>query len=124
MDMISMVVGLLGGLVAGGIIVFVIVKPVGIETADFTEVGDVPKPITIDKRSRTDSLERPIVNATCGKFFIRVLPEEFSGSLVKADQAITVRRAPSYNGSRVPFVPFTKPEGDVVKGTHNGRGGR
>lgn len=41
--------------------------------------------------------------------------------IVNADQTITVRRSDIYNGRPVPFVPFTKLEGDVIKGTHNGR---
>lgn len=40
--------------------------------------------------------------------------------IVNADQTVTVRRADIYNGRPVPFVPFTKLEGDVIKGTHNG----
>ena len=36
------------------------------------------------------------------------------------DGAITVARSDIYNGKVVPFVPFTKLEGDVIKGTHNG----
>jgi protein-L-isoaspartate(D-aspartate) O-methyltransferase len=33
---------------------------------------------------------------------------------------LTVARSDIYHGSVVPFVPFTKLEGDVIKGTHNG----
>ena len=36
-----------------------------------------------------------------------------------ADGQITVTRSDIYNGRIVPFVPFTKLEGDVIKGTHN-----
>jgi protein-L-isoaspartate(D-aspartate) O-methyltransferase len=36
------------------------------------------------------------------------------------DGTITVARSDIYNGRVVPFVPFTKLEGDVIKGTHNG----
>jgi len=36
-----------------------------------------------------------------------------------SDGAITVARSDIYNGKVVPFVPFTKLEGDAVKGTHN-----
>jgi protein-L-isoaspartate(D-aspartate) O-methyltransferase len=35
-----------------------------------------------------------------------------------ADGQITVARSDIYNGRIVPFVPFTKLEGDVIKGTH------
>ena len=35
------------------------------------------------------------------------------------DGTITVARSDIYNGKIVPFVPFTKLEGDVVAGTHN-----
>ena len=36
-----------------------------------------------------------------------------------ADGAITVARSDIYGGRIVPFVPFTKLEGDAIKGTHN-----
>ncbi len=36
-----------------------------------------------------------------------------------ADGSITVARSDIYGGRIVPFVPFTKLEGDVIKGTHN-----
>ena len=35
------------------------------------------------------------------------------------DGQITVARSDIYNGRIVPFVPFTKLEGDTIKGTHN-----
>jgi len=38
-----------------------------------------------------------------------------------ADGTITVTRSDIYNGKIVPFVPFTKLEGDVIKATHNGK---
>ena len=34
------------------------------------------------------------------------------------DGQVTVARSDIYNGRIVPFVPFTKLEGDVIKGTH------
>lgn len=37
-----------------------------------------------------------------------------------ADGAFTVARSDIYNGRIVPFVPFTKLDGDSIKGTHNG----
>jgi protein-L-isoaspartate(D-aspartate) O-methyltransferase len=36
-----------------------------------------------------------------------------------ADGQITVTRSDIYHGRIVPFVPFTKLEGDIIKGTHN-----
>ena len=36
-----------------------------------------------------------------------------------ADGTITVARSDIYGGRIVPFVPFTKLEGDAIKGTHN-----
>jgi protein-L-isoaspartate(D-aspartate) O-methyltransferase len=36
-----------------------------------------------------------------------------------ADKTITVARSDIYGGRIVPFVPFTKLEGDTIKGTHN-----
>jgi protein-L-isoaspartate(D-aspartate) O-methyltransferase len=38
-----------------------------------------------------------------------------------ADGQVTVKRSDIYNGRPVPFVPFTKLEGDGIKGTHNKR---
>jgi protein-L-isoaspartate(D-aspartate) O-methyltransferase len=35
------------------------------------------------------------------------------------DGEITVARSDIYGGKIVPFVPFTKLEGDTIKGTHN-----
>ena len=39
--------------------------------------------------------------------------------IVAADNTITVKRSDIYNGKIVPFVPFTKLDGDAIKGTHN-----
>jgi protein-L-isoaspartate(D-aspartate) O-methyltransferase len=36
-----------------------------------------------------------------------------------ANGAISVARSDIYNGRVVPFVPFTKLDGDAIKGTHN-----
>jgi protein-L-isoaspartate(D-aspartate) O-methyltransferase len=36
------------------------------------------------------------------------------------DGTITVTRSDIYGGSIIPFVPFTKLDGGVIKGTHNG----
>ena len=36
-----------------------------------------------------------------------------------ADGTITRRREDIYGGKIVPFVPFTKLEGDKIDGTHN-----
>ena len=38
-----------------------------------------------------------------------------------ADGAINVARSDIYQGGRLSFVPFTKLEGDVIRGTHSGR---
>src|SRR5262249_49341155 len=44
---------------------------------------------------------------------------------IKKDQLpsgqIAVKRSDIYNGFPVPFVPFTKLQGEVIKGTHNSR---
>ena len=37
-----------------------------------------------------------------------------------ADGTFNVQRSDIYNGKIVPFVPFTKLEGDTISGTHNG----
>ena len=36
------------------------------------------------------------------------------------DGTITVARSDIYGGAIIPFVPFTKLDGGVIKGTHNG----
>ena len=46
---------------------------------------------------------------------LKVLKEEGAGG------QIGVKRSDIYNGRPVPFVPFTKLEGEAVKGTHNKR---
>ena len=38
---------------------------------------------------------------------------------VAADGSVTVQRSDIYNGKIVPFVPFTKLEGEAIQGTHN-----
>jgi len=38
-----------------------------------------------------------------------------------ADGSISVARSDIYHGGRVSFVPFTKLEGDVIRGTHSGK---
>jgi protein-L-isoaspartate(D-aspartate) O-methyltransferase len=38
-----------------------------------------------------------------------------------ADGAINIARADIYQGGRVSFVPFTKLDGDAIRGTHSGR---
>jgi protein-L-isoaspartate(D-aspartate) O-methyltransferase len=38
-----------------------------------------------------------------------------------ADGAISVARSDIYHGGRVSFVPFTKLDGEVIRGTHSGR---
>jgi protein-L-isoaspartate(D-aspartate) O-methyltransferase len=38
-----------------------------------------------------------------------------------ADDQIAIKRSDIYNGRPVPFVPFTKLQGDGIKGTHNQR---
>lgn len=40
---------------------------------------------------------------------------------VSAQGQVTVKRSDVYNGRPIPFVPFTKLEGDGIKGTHNQR---
>ena len=39
--------------------------------------------------------------------------------IVAADNSITVKRSDIFSGKIVPFVPFTKLDGDTIKGTHN-----
>lgn len=38
---------------------------------------------------------------------------------VAADNTVTVKRSDIFAGKIVPFVPFTKLDGDAIKGTHN-----
>ena len=37
------------------------------------------------------------------------------------DGAINIARSDIYQGGRVSFVPFTKLDGDLIKGVHSGR---
>jgi protein-L-isoaspartate(D-aspartate) O-methyltransferase len=37
------------------------------------------------------------------------------------DRAINIARSDIYQGGRVSFVPFTKLDGDAIRGTHSGR---
>ena len=46
---------------------------------------------------------------------LKVLKEEGAGG------QLAVKRSDIYAGRPVPFVPFTKLEGDTIKGTHNQR---
>jgi protein-L-isoaspartate(D-aspartate) O-methyltransferase len=39
----------------------------------------------------------------------------------RADGAINIARSDIYQGGRVSFVPFTKLDGDAIRGTHSGR---
>jgi protein-L-isoaspartate(D-aspartate) O-methyltransferase len=41
-----------------------------------------------------------------------------------ADGSISVARSDIYQGGRVAFVPFTRLEGDLIKGTHSASDGR
>ncbi len=41
--------------------------------------------------------------------------------LQAADGSISVARSDIYHGGRVAFVPFTRLDGDVIRGTHSGR---
>jgi protein-L-isoaspartate(D-aspartate) O-methyltransferase len=49
-----------------------------------------------------------------GQHVLKVVKQENS------DGSITVARSDIYKGKIVPFVPFTKLEGEAIKGTHNG----
>jgi protein-L-isoaspartate(D-aspartate) O-methyltransferase len=40
---------------------------------------------------------------------------------LNADEQVAVKRSDIYNGRPVPFVPFTKLDGEEIKGTHNQR---
>jgi protein-L-isoaspartate(D-aspartate) O-methyltransferase len=38
---------------------------------------------------------------------------------IRPDGTFTIARSDIYNGRVEPFVPFTKLEGDLIKGTHH-----
>ena len=38
---------------------------------------------------------------------------------VGPDGAVTIARSDIYGGMDIPFVPFTRLDGDIIKGTHN-----
>jgi protein-L-isoaspartate(D-aspartate) O-methyltransferase len=47
-----------------------------------------------------------------GQRILKVVKEAAAGG------QIAVKRSDIYNGRPVPFVPFTKLQGDAIKGTH------
>jgi protein-L-isoaspartate(D-aspartate) O-methyltransferase len=54
------------------------------------------------------------VGAPGAQHILKIVKEEVGGQ-------VAVKRSDIYNGRPVPFVPFTKLQGEAIKGTHNSR---
>jgi protein-L-isoaspartate(D-aspartate) O-methyltransferase len=75
-------------------------------------IDHIPPPLL--QQLRTGGIMVIPVGPPGAQHILKVIKEEIAGQ-------IGVRRSDIYNGRPVPFVPFTKLEGEAVKGTHNQR---
>jgi len=75
-------------------------------------IDHIPPPLL--QQLRTGGIMVIPVGPPGAQHILKVIKEESAGQ-------IGVRRSDIYNGRPVPFVPFTKLEGEAVKGTHNQR---
>jgi protein-L-isoaspartate(D-aspartate) O-methyltransferase len=73
-------------------------------------IDHIPPPLL--QQLRTGGIMVIPVGAPGAQRLLKVVKE------AGADDQVAVRRSDIYNGRPVPFVPFTKLEGDAVKGTH------
>jgi|tagenome__1003787_1003787.scaffolds.fasta_scaffold20922202_1 protein-L-isoaspartate(D-aspartate) O-methyltransferase len=74
-------------------------------------IDHVPPPLL--QQLKTGGIMVIPVGPPGAQHILKVLKEEGAGG------QIGVKRSDIYNGRPVPFVPFTKLEGETVKGTHN-----
>jgi len=75
-------------------------------------IDHIPPPLL--QQLKTGGIMVIPVGPPGAQHILKVVKEESAGQ-------IGVRRSDIYNGRPVPFVPFTKLEGEAVKGTHNKR---
>jgi protein-L-isoaspartate(D-aspartate) O-methyltransferase len=76
-------------------------------------IDHIPPPLL--QQLKTGGIMVIPVGPPGAQHILKVVKEE------AAPGQIAVRRADIYNGRPVPFVPFTKLQGDGIKGTHNQR---
>ena len=76
-------------------------------------IDHVPPPLL--QQLKTGGIMVIPVGPPGAQHIVKISKEQLVGG------SIGVRRSDIYNGMPVPFVPFTKLEGDAIKGTHNGR---
>jgi len=75
-------------------------------------IDHIPPPLL--QQLKTGGIMVIPVGPPGAQHILKVVKEENAGQ-------VGVRRSDVYNGRPVPFVPFTKLEGEAVKGTHNQR---
>ena len=75
-------------------VVGAVTEPFHVHTADLASAGDKPEAIPFHQRCGADALHRPVVDTTSRQLLAAVLPQEFSGVLVKTEQhtQVDVRR--------------------------------
>ncbi len=76
-----------GGLVFHVSVVFIIVKALGVQAANFASAGHEPEPIALHQRRATNALQRPIMHATGDQFFAAVLPQKVTRLFIEGQQA-------------------------------------
>ena len=75
-------------------------------------IDHIPPPLL--KQLKVGGLMVIPVGPPGAQHILKIVKEEVAGQ-------VAVKRSDIYNGRPVPFVPFTKLQGDTVKGTHNQR---
>jgi protein-L-isoaspartate(D-aspartate) O-methyltransferase len=75
-------------------------------------IDHIPPPLL--KQLKTGGIMVIPVGPPGAQHILKVIKEEVSGQ-------VAVKRSDIYNGFPVPFVPFTKLEGEAIKGTHFGK---
>jgi len=75
-------------------------------------IDHIPPPLL--KQLKTGGIMVIPVGPPGAQHILKVIKEEVGGQ-------VAVKRSDIYNGFPVPFVPFTKLEGDAIKGTHFGK---
>ena len=71
-------------------VVLAIAKTFGVEADHLATAGDEPDSVTDDHRRRANALVRPVMHATGRQLLTGMLPEEFTGLFVEANQAAEI----------------------------------